>query len=104
MMRRSTPVLWSVVLPLFAACAAPKAAAPAASATPAQASTPARSIAPFQGELASADGPALEASCTARLASARERILRFKATTRPVPRAEIARVLEIYDEASADID
>ncbi|MDB4966507.1 MAG: Peptidase, (Thimet oligopeptidase) family [Myxococcales bacterium] len=93
------------VLGFLAACAAPQNPPPAAPpSAPAAAATPARTPAQFQGELAAAGGPALSASCTARLQSARDRITRFKALSRPVPRAGVDRALEIYDEASADID
>src|SRR5262249_42894779 len=50
------------------------------------------------------DAAAFDAACAAKLTSAKNRIAQLKATPRPVPRADVARVLEIYDEAEADLD
>src|SRR5204862_6994106 len=97
MMRRTIGL---VVVGFVAACAGPKAPPPAAPVAAAPALAPARMLAPFQGELAAADGPTLEKACAARLDSARARIAALKALPHPVPRAEVDRAPEIYDESS----
>jgi thimet oligopeptidase len=87
---------FALLVPLFAACAG-QHGAPDTHDGP-------RTLAPLQGELASSDAAGFDAACTQRLGAARAKFAALKATARPVARRDVARVLEIYDEADADLD
>jgi len=65
---------------------------------------PPRTLAPLQGDLASADAPTLDAACAQHLASVRQKVAALRATPRPVAARDVARVLEAYDEANAELD
>jgi len=65
---------------------------------------PPRALAPLQGDLASADPPTLDAACAQHLASVRGKIAELRATPRPIAARDVPRVLETYDEASAELD
>src|SRR6476646_6515159 len=64
---------------------------------------PPRTLAPLQGDLASADAPTLDAACAQHLASVRQKVAALRATPRPVAARDVARVLEAYDEANAEL-
>ncbi|HEY2749423.1 MAG TPA: peptidase M3, partial [Polyangia bacterium] len=63
-----------------------------------------RTLAPLQGDLASADAATLEAACAQHLGSVRQRLAALKATPRPIAKRDVDRVLEIYDEADGELD
>src|SRR3954470_21000668 len=84
--------------PLFFAALLSGCAHPSTPSPQAAPNGPARQLAPLGGDLASADVPTFEAACAERLQSAKKRIAQLKATPRPVPRVEVGRVLEVYDE------
>jgi len=79
--------------------AAASAPAPSVAAPPA-----ARPLAPFVGDLASADVAGLKADCAAFLARARGHIEALKRTARPTPRTAVDAALDRYDEALASLD
>ncbi|MGZ3427294.1 MAG: M3 family metallopeptidase [Polyangia bacterium] len=91
---------FALLVPLFAACAGQHGAAGA----PAGAHDPPRTLAPLGGDLAAADAATFDAACAARLASARAKFATVKATPRPIAKRDVARVLDAYDEASAELD
>ena len=97
-MKLRAPSLFTVLLcaPLVSACAG-KQAAPETRDAP-------RTLAPLNGDLASADPAAFDAACTQHLATVRARIAELKAVPRPVAKRDVPRVLEIYDEANAALD
>lgn len=63
-----------------------------------------RTLAPLSGDLASADPATFDAACTQHLASVRQKLAALKATPRPIARRDVPRVLEMYDEANAELD
>ena len=79
--------------------AAASAPAPSVAAPPA-----ARPLAPFVGDLASADVAGLKADCAAFLARAHGHIEALKRTARPTPRTAVDAALDRYDEALASLD
>jgi thimet oligopeptidase len=92
---------FALLLPLcaVAACAGQHGAAGSSGAH-----DPSRTLAPLQGDLASADAAGFDAACSARLTAARAKFAALKATPRPIAKRDVARVLEAYDEASAELD
>ena len=86
-----------LVVPLVTAACAGRHAAP-------EANDPPRVLAPLQGDLASADPATLDAACAQHLASVRAKIAALRATPRPVATRDVPRVLEAYDEATAELD
>ena len=69
-----------------------------------EAHDPPRTLAPLMGDLASADAATLDAACAQHLQSVRTRIATLRATPRPVAARDVDHVLEIYDEASGELD
>ena len=86
----------ALLVPLLAACAGQNAA-PAAPDAP-------RTMAPLQGDFASADAATFDAACTQHLSSVRRKLAALRTTPRPVARRDVAGVLETYDEASGELD
>jgi len=85
-----------VTLPLLGACAGTQ--------TPSTGRDAPRTLAPLQGDLASADPAAFDAACAGHLASVRQKLAALKATPRPITKHDVPRVLELYDEANAELD
>jgi len=92
-----TPLALVLVAPFVTTACAGHQPAP-------QTHDPPRTLAPLQGDLASADPATLDAACAQHLASVRARIAELRATPRPVAARDVDRVLETYDEASAELD
>jgi thimet oligopeptidase len=90
---------FTLVLPIaVAAACAGQHAAP-------EAKDPPRTLAPLIGaDLASSDAAGFDAACKERLDAGRAKFAALKATPRPVAKRDVLRVLETYDEASAELD
>jgi thimet oligopeptidase len=96
MNRATLASLLAVLAPLAVGCAG-QHGAPDAHDRP-------RTLAPFSGDLTSADAATLEAACTQHLASVRQKLAALRATPRPVASRDVARVLEAYDEVNGELD
>ena len=94
------------ILPVTAllACQAALTGCAGKQATPGGGHDAARTLAPLQGDLASSDAAGLDAACAQHLSSIRAKVATLKATARPVAKRDADRVLEIYDEANAELD